>query len=125
MATEILMPALSPTMEEGTLAKWLKKEGDEVKSGDIRDLRGTVEREKAALGVFITLENPSRDMVTEAVTAGFYHSDTWNKDFPKIQILTIEDLLADKTIDMPAWNITFKQAERVQSTQQDNQPKLL
>lgn len=35
MATEILMPALSPTMEEGTLAKWLVKEGDEVKSGDI------------------------------------------------------------------------------------------
>ncbi|MGP9805830.1 pyruvate dehydrogenase complex E1 component subunit beta [Paracoccus sp. NSM] len=35
MATEILMPALSPTMEEGTLAKWLKKEGDAVKSGDI------------------------------------------------------------------------------------------
>ncbi|WP_304617739.1 pyruvate dehydrogenase complex E1 component subunit beta, partial [Paracoccus sp. (in: a-proteobacteria)] len=33
--TEILMPALSPTMEEGTLAKWLKKEGDVVKSGDI------------------------------------------------------------------------------------------
>ena len=35
MATEILMPALSPTMEEGTLAKWLKKEGDAVKAGDI------------------------------------------------------------------------------------------
>ncbi|MBW0157263.1 pyruvate dehydrogenase complex E1 component subunit beta [Sedimentimonas flavescens] len=35
MATEILMPALSPTMEEGTLAKWLVKEGDEVKSGQI------------------------------------------------------------------------------------------
>ncbi|WP_287884827.1 MULTISPECIES: pyruvate dehydrogenase complex E1 component subunit beta [Paracoccus] len=35
MATEILMPALSPTMEEGTLAKWLVKEGDNVKSGDI------------------------------------------------------------------------------------------
>ncbi|MBD9526906.1 pyruvate dehydrogenase complex E1 component subunit beta [Paracoccus sp. PAR01] len=35
MATEILMPALSPTMEEGTLAKWLKKEGDAVKSGDV------------------------------------------------------------------------------------------
>ncbi|MFD1796396.1 pyruvate dehydrogenase complex E1 component subunit beta [Paracoccus aurantiacus] len=35
MATEILMPALSPTMEEGTLAKWLKKEGDTVSSGDI------------------------------------------------------------------------------------------
>ena len=35
MATEILMPALSPTMEEGTLAKWLVKEGDTVSSGDI------------------------------------------------------------------------------------------
>ncbi len=35
MPTEILMPALSPTMEEGTLAKWLKKEGDKVSSGDI------------------------------------------------------------------------------------------
>ncbi len=35
MATEILMPALSPTMEEGTLAKWLVKEGDEVSSGDV------------------------------------------------------------------------------------------
>ena len=35
MATEILMPALSPTMEEGTLARWLVKEGDTVSSGDI------------------------------------------------------------------------------------------
>ena len=35
MPVEILMPALSPTMEEGTLSKWLKKEGDKVTSGDI------------------------------------------------------------------------------------------
>ena len=35
MATNILMPALSPTMTEGTLAKWHKKEGDTVESGDI------------------------------------------------------------------------------------------
>ena len=35
MPTEILMPALSPTMEEGTLAKWHVKEGDTVSSGDI------------------------------------------------------------------------------------------
>jgi site-specific DNA-methyltransferase (adenine-specific) len=45
-----------------------------VKSGDIRDLRGTVEREKAALGVFITLEESTRDMRTEAVSAGYYDS---------------------------------------------------
>ena len=35
MATEILMPALSPTMEEGTLTKWLVSEGDAVQSGDL------------------------------------------------------------------------------------------
>ena len=46
MATEILMPALSPTMEEGTLAKWLKKEGEEVKSGDIL---AEIETDKATM----------------------------------------------------------------------------
>ncbi|GGL62204.1 pyruvate dehydrogenase complex E1 component subunit beta [Wenxinia marina] len=46
MATEILMPALSPTMEEGTLAKWLKKEGDPVSSGDIL---AEIETDKATM----------------------------------------------------------------------------
>ena len=46
MATEILMPALSPTMEEGTLAKWLVKEGDEVASGD---LLAEIETDKATM----------------------------------------------------------------------------
>src|SRR5947208_6268710 len=46
MATNILMPALSPTMEEGTLAKWLVKEGDTVKSGD---LMAEIETDKATM----------------------------------------------------------------------------
>lgn len=46
MATEILMPALSPTMEEGTLAKWLVKEGDTVKSGDVM---AEIETDKATM----------------------------------------------------------------------------
>lgn len=46
MATEILMPALSPTMEEGTLAKWLKQEGDAVKAGDIL---AEIETDKATM----------------------------------------------------------------------------
>ncbi|MGA1615015.1 MAG: biotin/lipoyl-containing protein, partial [Lutimaribacter sp.] len=46
MATEILMPALSPTMEEGTLAKWLVKEGDSVKAGDIL---AEIETDKATM----------------------------------------------------------------------------
>jgi pyruvate dehydrogenase E2 component (dihydrolipoamide acetyltransferase) len=46
MPTEILMPALSPTMEEGTLSKWLVKEGDEVRSGD---LLAEIETDKATM----------------------------------------------------------------------------
>ncbi len=48
MATDILMPALSPTMEEGKLAKWLKKEGDPVKSGDVL---AEIETDKATMEV--------------------------------------------------------------------------
>jgi pyruvate dehydrogenase E2 component (dihydrolipoamide acetyltransferase) len=48
MPTNILMPALSPTMTEGTLSKWLKKEGDEVKSGDVL---AEIETDKATMEV--------------------------------------------------------------------------
>ena len=48
MATNILMPALSPTMTEGTLAKWLKKEGDTIKAGDVI---AEIETDKATMEV--------------------------------------------------------------------------
>src|SRR3984957_4318805 len=48
MSTNILMPALSPTMTEGKLARWLKKEGDEVKSGDVL---AEIETDKATMEV--------------------------------------------------------------------------
>lgn len=83
-----------------------------IKSADIRDLVGTVEREKAAIGVFITLEPPTKDMITEATTAGFYHSPGWNQKYPKIQILTIAELLHGAKIKMPPAHGTFKQAQR-------------
>ena len=83
-----------------------------VKSGDIRDLVGTLDREKAAMGVFITLEEPTKDMQTEAVSAGFYHSPNWNKDYPKLQILTIVRLLAGATVQMPPTARTYKKAPK-------------
>ena len=59
MATEILMPALSPTMEEGTLAKWLVKEGDTVKAGDIiaeiETDKATMEFEAVDEGVIVKI----------------------------------------------------------------------
>lgn len=84
-----------------------------VKSGDIRDLKGTVQREKAAMGVFITLEPPTREMEIEAVSAGFYPSPGWGRDYPRIQIRTIEELLGGAGIEMPLSSVTFKQAGRV------------
>ena len=48
MPIDILMPALSPTMEEGRLAKWLKKEGDEIKAGDVI---AEIETDKATMEV--------------------------------------------------------------------------
>lgn len=88
-----------------------------VKSGDIRDLRGAIEREGAVIGVFVTLESQSKEMEKEAVTAGFYHSQTWNRNHPKLQILTIEELLRGKTVDMPptTTTATFRQAEKMKN----------
>jgi site-specific DNA-methyltransferase (adenine-specific) len=87
-----------------------------VNASHIRDLVGTVQREQAALGVYITLEEPTRDMVTEALKAGFYRSPGWNKDYPRIQILTIDELLHNAELKMPPQFGTFKQAQRVQQS---------
>lgn len=86
-----------------------------VSSRDIRDLVGTLDRESAATGVFLTLEEPTRDMRTEAVTAGFYHSPGWNQNYPRVQILTVKALLdGTARLEMPpAEFTTFKQAQQV------------
>src|SRR5947209_15415091 len=52
-----------------------------VNSSHIRDLKATLQREQAAIGVYITLENPSREMNTEALKAGFYFSPGSNKSY--------------------------------------------
>ena len=96
----------------------VKKAIVQVKSGrvsspHIRDLVGTVERENAAMGLFISLEEPTRDMRREAVSAGFYHSDLWQTDFPKIQIRTVEELLAGESFQMPAPQPMYQPAQRV------------
>jgi len=71
------------------------KGGESVTRTMIADLKNTVEREKAEIGLFVTLAEPTKPMLTEATTAGFYES-THMGSFPKIQVLTIEDLLSGK-----------------------------
>ena len=89
----------------------------QVKSGhvgakDIRDLIGTVESQNAAIGVFITLEAPTKPMLEEAANAKPYKGEHFKKLYPTIQILTIEELLAGKQIDMPI-NIDAEKLERL------------
>ena len=86
-----------------------------LKAGEVRDLRGTVEREGAALGVLVTLEPPTRDMQAEAAAAGVYRSPGWERDYSRLQILTIADLFNGAQVQMPPWAITFKQAERAKT----------
>lgn len=88
-----------------------------VNSALVRDLRGTLEREQAAMGIFLTLEPPTRDMTTEAVSAGFYRSEGWGQDFPRLQIITIEELLRGGAVKMPPAYGTFKQADKVKPDQ--------
>ncbi|MCF3946121.1 pyruvate dehydrogenase complex E1 component subunit beta [Acidiphilium sp. AL] len=67
MATEVLMPALSPTMTEGTLAKWLKKVGDSVKSGDVL---AEIETDKATMEVEAVDEGEILKILVEEGTEG-------------------------------------------------------
>ena len=99
----------------------------QVKSGkvsrpDIGDLRGLLDG-GAAIGVFITLEPPTGPMQQEAFGAGYYESEMWGR-FPRIQILTIEQLLSGATVEMPAQHGTFRQAPRAPE-QRDEQGRLL
>ena len=87
--------------------------GGRVSSPQVRDLKGVVEREQAALGLFISLDEPTRDMRTEAASGGLYHSDIWQKDYPKIQLRTIAELLEGKGFEIPPHPPTLQAAPRV------------
>lgn len=89
-----------------------------VKSGNvsvpfIRDLRGVIDREKAEIGVLIALQDATKPMRIEAASAGFYKSP-WGSH-PRLQILTIAELLEGKGIDYPhPTNVTFKRAPKAE-----------
>lgn len=88
----------------------------------VRDLRGVVEREKADLGVLIAMDEPTKLMRAEAASAGFYKSH-YGTDHPRIQILTIQELLSGQSIDYPAprqTNVTIKRAARAKAKDEEN-----
>ena len=84
----------------------------------VRDLLGTVEADRAKMGVFLTLEDPTTGMRTAALRAGYYETE-YGK-FEKIQILTVEDLFDGKRPHMP-WidPSVFKKAKREKTEKQN------
>jgi site-specific DNA-methyltransferase (adenine-specific) len=86
-----------------------------VNSSMVRDLKGVLEREKAEIGLFVTLDEPSGPMHLEATTAGAYQSALSGREYPRIQILTIRELLEEhRRPDLPVLVLpAYQQAERV------------
>ena len=95
------------------------KGGIHVNRANIATLKGDIDREKAAIGLFVTLTPPTREMVKEAAAAGHYeapHEFGGQRDFPKVQILTIEGLLNGNERplfpDLSRGEQTFKKAKK-------------
>jgi DNA modification methylase len=97
------------------------KGGENVNVAMIRDFAHVIDREKAALGLFVTLAEPTRAMKEEAAGFGFYES-LGTTIFPKLQILTIKGLL-DGTVtarypDLTRGGLTFKKAKKEKTEEQ-------
>jgi pyruvate dehydrogenase E1 component beta subunit len=125
MATDILMPALSPTMEQGKLAKWLKKEGDKVKPGDvlaeIETDKATMEVEAIDEGVLakilvsdgtdnVAVNTPIAILADEGEDVSSASSKGPSAPAPEAQPAPVPDMQAEGMADRPA------PAERPQQT---------
>jgi DNA modification methylase len=100
----------------------LSVKGGHVEHSQVRDLRGVLDREQAEIGVLITLEPATKPMEKEAASAGFYSSPAYpDRKFPRLQILTIEEMLAGKDIERPRLlETTFKQAPKAKAQRAEN-----
>jgi site-specific DNA-methyltransferase (adenine-specific) len=101
----------------------------QVKSGhvgvkDIRELRDVVTKQKAAMGVFLTLEEPTSEMIKEVKATDPYVSPLWKHEYPKIQIFTIEQLLKGERPKMPPTVSQFQEAPRLERSMKSFQRKL-
>ncbi|HVE55996.1 MAG TPA: hypothetical protein VNB22_04155 [Pyrinomonadaceae bacterium] len=73
------------------------------------ELRGTIEREKAAAGILITLEKPTKPMIQEAKQAGQFKGDF--ATFDRLQIVTVKEILENKRMNLPLYAKAVKSAQ--------------
>ncbi len=91
------------------------KGGKSVQRNMIDQLKAVVDREKAQVGIFLTLEDPTKPMIAEAAGAGQYVGKDDARPVPKIQIVRVEDAmrLRERAVDLPLFRAdTFKRAQR-------------
>ena len=89
----------------------------------MRDLRGVIEREKAEIGVLISMEPPTKPMMKEAAEAKLYQPPGLADKYPRIQILSIAELLAGKTIEYPRLlDVTSKKAPKARKAAEEQMP---
>ena len=100
----------------------IQVKGGHVSVPQVRDLKGVVEREKAAMGLFISLQKPTAPMNSESASGGFYHSDLWQRDFPKIQLRTVSEMLEGKGFELPSRPAAYQPAQRVRRPQGQQAP---
>lgn len=87
--------------------------GGGVQDSHVKDLITTIDHEKAQMGLFVTLKPPTKPMITRAAAAGFYEAG--GKTYPRVQILTIEELFDGKRPQMPWLDPSvFKKAKKEQ-----------
>jgi site-specific DNA-methyltransferase (adenine-specific) len=75
------------------------KAGEHIGPAFVRELRGVVERERAEMGILVCVKEPTSEMILEARRAGVYVS--LNRNFPRLQIITVDDMFADKPLNIP------------------------
>ena len=94
----------------------IQVKGGKASVDHVRDLRGVLEREKAAMGVLITLQPPTKPMEVEAASAGFYEHKMNRQKYPRLQLRTVKELMDGKAIERPsnvaAVDETFKKAPK-------------
>jgi site-specific DNA-methyltransferase (adenine-specific) len=101
----------------------IQVKGGKTGVGDVRDLNGVLTREKAAIGILISLQPPTAPMETEAASAGFYEHKTNKQKYPRLQLRTVKELMEGKGIERPstvaATDETFKKAPESKKKQHE------
>jgi DNA modification methylase len=94
--------------------------GGGTSAADVRDLLGvvTTKSNKAVMGVLITAGEPSKPMRDAALDAGKWYSETWGKEYPRIQLLSVADLFKGKLPDHPGRNVTFAIADTAEKDEE-------